>query len=48
MRCTGMVFTKVLSVDPEAAKLFNNRYGAEIVDNFDDMVGKVHGVFVDD
>ncbi len=48
MRRTGMVFTKVWSVDRETAELFNHHYGAEIVDNFDDMVGKVHGVFVDD
>ena len=48
MRCTGMVFTKVWSVDRAAAEHFNKLYGAEIVNNFDDMVGKVHGIFVDD
>ena len=48
MRRTGMIFTKVWSVDRNTAELFNRRYGAEIVNNFDDMVGKVHGVFVDD
>ncbi len=48
IRRTGMIFTKVWSADPAVAERFRNRFGVEIVKNFDSMVGKVHGMFVDD
>ncbi len=48
IRRTGMVFTKVWSADPTIAESFRKRFGVEIVNSFDSMVGKVHGMFVDD
>ena len=47
-RRTGMLFTKVWSADPQVAEQFSKRTGVEIVKNFDSMVGKVHGMFLDD
>jgi len=47
-RRTGMIFTKVWSADPAIAERFSKKTGIEIVKNFDSMVGKVHGMFVDD
>lgn len=47
-RRTGMLFTKVWSADPKVAEQFSALTGVEIVKNFDSMVGKVHGMFVDD
>jgi predicted dehydrogenase len=43
-----MLFTKVWSADPKVAEQFSKITGVEIVKNFDGMVGKVHGMFVDD
>jgi len=48
VRRTGMLFTKVWSADPQVAEGFRNRFGVEIVKNYDSMVGKVHAMFVDD
>jgi hypothetical protein len=48
IRRTGMVYTKVWSIDPKVGELFSNRFGVEIVKNFDSMVGKVDAMFVDD
>ena len=48
IRRTGMIFTKVWSADPKVAEGFSKKTGVEIVKNFDDMVGKVHAMFVDD
>ncbi|MCE5251417.1 hypothetical protein LLG96_14485 [bacterium] len=47
-RRTGMLFTKVWSADPQVAERFSQRTGVEIVKNFDGMVGKVQGIFLDD
>ncbi len=47
-RRTGMLFTKVWSADPQVAEKFSKQTGIEQVKNFDSMVGKVHGMFVDD
>jgi hypothetical protein len=47
-RRTGMLFTKVWSADPQIAEKFGKDTGIEIVKSFDSMVGKVHGMFVDD
>ena len=47
-RRTGMVLTHVWSPITEWAETFAGTFGVEtIVKNFDDMVGKVDGVFVD-
>jgi len=47
-RRTGMVFTHVWSVIPEWAKQFAKTFGVKkVVKRFDDMVGKVDGIFVD-
>ncbi len=48
IRRTGMVFTRAWSADPAYAESFRNRFGVEIEKSFDSMVGKVHGMFVDD
>jgi hypothetical protein len=48
VRRTGMLFTKVWSADPQVAERFSKKFGPEIVKNYDDMVGKVHAMFVDD
>ncbi len=48
VRRTGMVYTKVWSADPKVAEGFREKYGAEIVKKFDGMIGKVHGMIVDD
>ena len=48
VRRNGMVFTRVWSADPIIAERFSTKFGVEIVKNFDDMVGKVHAMFVDD
>ena len=47
-RRTGMIFTRVWSADPHVAEQFSRKTGVEIVKSFDGMVGKVHGMFVDD
>ncbi len=47
-RRTGMIFTKVWSADPQVAEKFGKMSGVEVVKSFDGMVGKVHGMFVDD
>jgi len=47
-RRTGMLFTKVWSADPQIAEQFSKKTGIEVVKNFDSMVGKVQGMFVDD
>ncbi|MFC1693400.1 hypothetical protein ACFL1R_07840 [Candidatus Latescibacterota bacterium] len=48
VRRTGMVYTKVWSADPKVAEGFREKYGTEIVKKFDGMIGKVHGMIVDD
>ena len=48
VRRTGMVYTKVWSADPKIAESFREKYGGDIVKRFDSMVGKVHGMIVDD
>ena len=48
-RMTGMVITHVWDVDPEGAGAFARTYhSVEVVDGYDDMVGKVDGVILDD
>jgi hypothetical protein len=47
-RRTGMVFTHVWSVLPEMAEVFAKKFGVRnVVKRFDDMVGKVDGMFID-
>ena len=48
VRRTGMLFTKVWSADPQVAERFRDKFGVEIVKDFDNMAGKVHAMFVDD
>jgi len=47
-RATGMRITHLWCIDPEAGKRLAERYDAEVVRNYDDMVGKVDGMFIDD
>jgi len=47
-RRTGMVFTHVWSVIPEWAENFAKTFGVKnVVKNYDDMAGKVDGIFID-
>ena len=48
IRRLGMIYTKVWSADREVAENFSNKFGAEIVNKFDDMVDKVDGMIIDD
>ena len=47
-RKTGMQMTHVWDIVPGDAEKFAARYGAEVVPNFDDMVGEVDGVILSD
>ena len=47
-RATGMRITHLWSVDKEAGRRLAKRYDATLVDSYDDMVGKVDGMFIDD
>ncbi len=47
-RATGMRITHVWCVDPEAGASLAARYDAKLVRRYDEMVGKVDGMFIDD
>ncbi len=45
-RLTGMVITKVWDKNPDVAQKFAKLYDCDIVENYDDMAGKVDGVII--
>lgn len=47
-RATGLRITHLWCVDKEAGRRLAKRYDATLVDSYDDMVGKVDGMFIDD
>lgn len=47
-RATGMRVTHLWCVDPETGARLAKRYDAEVVSKYDDMVGRVDGMFIDD
>ena len=47
-RRTGMVMTHVWDGEPGQAEDFSEQYGAEVVEHYGDMVGKVDGVIMGD
>lgn len=47
-RATGMRITHVWCIDPEAGASLAERYDAKLVRRYDEMVGKVDGMFIDD
>ena len=47
-RATGMRISHVWCIDPEVGRKLAVRYDAEPVDRYDDMIGKVDGMFIDD
>ncbi len=47
-RPTGMRITHLWCVDPAAGRRLAERYDAELVESYDDMVGRVDGMFIDD
>lgn len=48
IRRLGMLYTKVWCAKREVAEKFSKQFGAEVVDSFDGMVGKVDGMMIDD
>jgi hypothetical protein len=47
-RTTGMRITHVWCVDPEAGARLAKRYDAKLVDRYDEMIGQVDGMCIDD
>ena len=47
-RATGMRITHVWCVDPEAGARLAERYDAKLVSRYNEMVGQVEGMFIDD
>jgi hypothetical protein len=47
-RATGMRISHVWCVDRVAGERLAKRYDAELVENYDDMTGRVDGMFIDD
>ncbi|MFA6471980.1 MAG: hypothetical protein WCU00_08065 [Candidatus Latescibacterota bacterium] len=48
VRATGMRITHVWCVDPEAGARLAERYDAELVNRYDEMIGQVDGMCIDD
>ena len=48
VRSTGMRITHLWCLDKEAGKRFAERYDAKLVPEYDDMIGKVDGMLIDD
>ncbi len=47
-RTSGMRITHVWCIDPEAGRRLAERYDAKLVRRYDEMVGQVDGMFIDD
>ncbi len=48
VRPTGMRITHLWCIDQEAGRRLAERYDAQVVEHYDDMIGQVDGMFIDD